>query len=74
MTIDTACARVNPSKELIVAELRVLSSRCRLFLHEIDAIGLALAEGILTPERALARMRDIGAVLMCDELPGDTIR
>jgi hypothetical protein len=56
-----------------MAELRIASARCRLHLHEIDAIGIALSEGIFTPQQALARMRDIGMVLMSDEAPGDTI-
>jgi hypothetical protein len=61
------------SKELILAELRVAAARARLFQHEIEAIGMALNEGITTPATALMRMRDAGAILLCDQQPGDTV-
>jgi hypothetical protein len=61
------------SKELVLAELRVAAARARLFQHEIEAIGLALSEGITSPATALMRMRDAGVVMLCDQQPGDTV-
>jgi hypothetical protein len=74
--IAAPAAKNNPaaiSKALILAELRVQSARARLFQHEMDTIGLALTEGVITPAIALVRMRDAGAVLICDQQPGDTV-
>jgi hypothetical protein len=63
----------SPSKALVLAELRVAAAQARLIQHEIEAIGLALAEGLLTPAMALSRLREAGCVPRCDWSPGDTI-
>jgi hypothetical protein len=47
-------------KEYLLAELRCARLRAQLIVADIDAIGLALKAGMVTPEQALAHMNDTG--------------
>jgi hypothetical protein len=40
-------------RELVLAQLRVSSLRCRLCANEIDTIGVALKGGFISPECAI---------------------
>ena len=42
----------------LLAELHCASLRARLQRHDIDAIGLALKGGLITPEQAIALLAD----------------
>lgn len=44
--------------EYLLAELRCASLRARLQLADIDAVGLALANGLIEAEQAIELLRD----------------
>ena len=46
-------------RELILAELRVLALRCKLVATEVDAIGVALKAGAISPETAVEWVHDL---------------
>jgi hypothetical protein len=48
--------------DYLLAELRCASLRARLWQGDIDAVGLALRDGLVTPEQALELLRDCGAL------------
>jgi hypothetical protein len=46
------------NREYLVAELRCAVARARLAVLDIEAIGLALKNNIVSPEQALALLTD----------------
>jgi hypothetical protein len=44
---------MNDPRELMIAQLRVASLRCKLCANEIDVIGVALKGNFISPECAL---------------------
>jgi len=52
----------------VLAKLRCLSLRARIILADIDAIGLALKGGLISPEQAIALLDD-EVEPQFDELP-----
>jgi hypothetical protein len=48
--------------DYLVAELRCASLRARLWQADIDAIGLALKNGLLTAEQALELLHECDAL------------
>lgn len=46
----------------LLAELRCASLRARLIQADIEAIGLALKGGLISPEQALEYLDDIGVL------------
>jgi hypothetical protein len=50
------------NREYVIAAMRSAALRARLLANEIDVIGVALRDGIVTPEAALLWARDIGAL------------
>lgn len=47
--------------EYLLAALRVASARAKLYVVEIDSIGVALKGGFIGPDDAMAWVNDIGA-------------
>jgi hypothetical protein len=48
--------------DYLIAELRCASLRARLWQADIDAVGLALKGGMISPEQALGFLADCGAL------------
>jgi hypothetical protein len=49
-------------RDYLLAELRCAASRARLWQHDIEAVGLALKGGLVTPEQALELLADCDAL------------
>jgi len=45
-------------REYLVAELRCAALRAKLQVADIEAIGLALKDGLIAPEQAIALLAD----------------
>jgi len=45
--------------EYLLAELRCASLRCRLAQADIEAIGILLKQGFITPEQAVYELRGL---------------
>jgi hypothetical protein len=50
--------------EYLLAELRCASLRARLWQADIDAIGLALRDGLIAPHQAIEMLADCDALLL----------
>jgi hypothetical protein len=50
------------SAEMLLALLRVESLRLRAIQADVDAIGVALKGGLISPAQAVAHMHDLGIV------------
>jgi hypothetical protein len=50
------------SPELLLAMLRVESLRLRTIQADVDALGLALKGGLISPAQCVAHMHDLGIV------------
>ena len=48
--------------DYLLAELRCASLRARLWQADIDAVGLALKNGLITAEQALENLHGYGAL------------
>jgi hypothetical protein len=49
----------NSDGNFLLCELRRIRARARLFVTEIDSVGLALKDGLVTPEGAVAWLAEI---------------
>lgn len=65
----------DPRRECILADLRAARARqqldiaaCRAAIEEIDAIGVALAEGGIDVQCAIEEMRQLGIPLLIDAM------
>ena len=58
MTDLTLVAR--DKREYLLAELRAAALRARLWQADIDAIGLALKAGLISPDQAVEHLSDCG--------------
>jgi hypothetical protein len=47
-------------REYLLAELRVAALRARLWQADIDAVGLALKAGLISPDRAVEHLSHCG--------------
>lgn len=50
------------TREYIIATLRCATLRSRLLANELDVIGIAVRDGVVSPEAAIMWARDIGAL------------
>ena len=50
------------NREYIIAALRSAALRARLLSNELDLIGIAVRDGLVSPEASLLWARDIGAL------------
>ncbi len=50
------------TREYVLVALRSASLRTRLLANELDLIGIAVRDGLITPEASLLWARDIGAL------------
>jgi hypothetical protein len=48
--------------DYVLAELRAARIRAKLWQADIDAVGLALKNGLITAEQALENLHDCGAL------------
>jgi hypothetical protein len=48
--------------ELVLSELRAASLRARCLVVDLDTIGIALRGGLITPERAVSLLAEIGVL------------
>jgi hypothetical protein len=51
-----------PPVEYLLAELRCAALRARLWQSDIDAIGLALKAGLISPDQAVEHLADCGVL------------
>jgi hypothetical protein len=51
-----------PSVEYLLAELRCAALRVRLWQSDIDAVGLALKAGLISPDQAVEHLADCGVL------------
>lgn len=49
-------------QDYIIAELRCAALRTRLLQADIDAVGIALKGGLVTPDQALELLHDVDAL------------
>ena len=47
-------------REYLLAELRAATLRARLWQADIDAVGLALKAGLISPDQAVEHLSDCG--------------
>jgi hypothetical protein len=47
-------------REYLLAELRAAALRARLWQADIDAVGLALKAGLISPDQAVEHLSDSG--------------
>ena len=47
-------------REYLLAELRAAALRTRLWQADIDAVGLALKAGLISPDQAVEHLSDCG--------------
>jgi hypothetical protein len=47
-------------REYLLAELRAAALRARLWQVDIDAVGLALKAGLISPDQAVEHLSDCG--------------
>jgi hypothetical protein len=47
-------------REYLLAELRAAALRARLWQADIDAVGLALKAGLISPDQAVEHLSDCG--------------
>jgi hypothetical protein len=51
-----------PNLEYVLAELRCAALRAKLWQNDIEAIGLALKGGLISPEQAIEALADCGCL------------
>lgn len=58
-------------RDYLLAELRCAALRARLWQADIDAVGLALKAGWISPEQAVEALKDCDALQLIEpkELP-----
>jgi hypothetical protein len=57
--------------DYLVAEMRCASLRARILAADIEAVGLALKGGIITPDQALTLLDDVDALRIVGTPPPD---
>jgi len=60
-------------KEFLLSALRAASLRAKLFDAEINSIGIALRENMVTPEQAVKWIKDIGALESIGTIPDEIV-
>jgi hypothetical protein len=60
--------------DYLLAEMRCAALRARLLQADIEAIGLALKGGVVTPEQAVELLSDCGALRYIDPTPPHGMR
>ena len=54
-------------REYLLAELRAAALRARLWQADIDAVGLALKAGLISPDQAVEHLSDCGLLRLLAE-------
>ena len=57
--------------EYLLAELRCAALRARILQADVEAIGIALKSGLVTPDQALALLHDVDALRYVGTPPDD---
>ena len=55
--------------EYLLAELRCAAMRARVLQFDIEAVGIALQGGLVTPDQALALLHDVDALRLVGTPP-----
>jgi len=55
----------------LLAEIRCATLRARLAASDLDAIGLALKGGLITPFQAIQHIEEVDALRFLGRLPGE---
>lgn len=50
------------NKEYLLAEMRVARLRAQVVIGDLDAIGMRLNEGVITPEQAMIELQSVDLV------------
>jgi hypothetical protein len=58
-------------REFLLSALRAASLRAKLFDAEVNSIGIALKENMITPEQAMTWIKDIGALDSIGRIPDE---
>ena len=61
-------------REFLLSALRAASLRAKLFDAEINSIGIALRENMITPEQAIKWIKDIGALEAIGTIPDEIVK
>ena len=62
---------VDDLRTYLLAEIRCATLRARLAASDLDAIGLALKGGLITPFQAIQHIEEADAFRFLGKLPGD---
>jgi hypothetical protein len=57
--------------DYLLAELRCAALRARMLQADLEAIGIALNNGLVTPDQALALLHDVDALRYVGTPPDD---
>ena len=57
--------------DYLLAELRCAALRARILQADVEAIGIALNSGLVTPDQALALLHDVDALRYVGTPPDD---
>jgi hypothetical protein len=58
--MNTPEAVTRDRREYLLAELRAATLRARLWQADIDAVGVALKAGLISPDQAIEHLSDCG--------------
>jgi hypothetical protein len=58
--MNTSEAVTRDRREYLLAELRAATLRARLWQADIDAVGVALKAGLISPDQAIEHLSDCG--------------
>jgi hypothetical protein len=70
MTDASTATTPRDFSEYLLQELRCASLRARILQADIEAIGLALKGGLITPDQALELLHDCDALRIVGTPPG----
>jgi hypothetical protein len=62
--MNTSEAVTRDRREYLLAELRAATLRARLWQADIDAVGVALKAGLISPDQAIEHLSDCGLLLL----------
>jgi hypothetical protein len=58
--MNTSEAVTRDRREYLLAELRAATLRARLWQADIDAVGVALKAGLISPDQVIEQLSDCG--------------
>ena len=70
--MTTTAAAPRTFSEYLLAELRCAALRARLLQADVEAVGLALKGGLISPDQALELLADVDALRIIGTPPEST--